>query len=109
MKAMKSLIPIAKWLLRIALLLIVYSMYFKTFESFKFNNLEYFVALLMVVSVVLLIVGGFIKKDNLTVIAGLVICILSVLSIFIDGYSAKLIFTHFPAATLGFYFLTNGN
>ena len=110
MKPLKSLVPLAKWLLRIAVLAIVYQKYFDTAISFKFNNLSYFVSLLMVVFAALLFVGGFLKKPALTVVSGLIIFIVSLVVLFgLTGFNLNSILKIFPLAALGFYFLARGN
>ena len=83
MEPMKSLVPIGKWFLRIAVAIILYQFYFKTFETLDFDSLKYFIAFIMIIAAVTIIVGGALKKNTMTVVSGLVICVLSVVMMFV--------------------------
>ena len=109
MNPIKSLVPIAKWFLRVSVAIILYDYYFKLFEKFSFNSLEYIIAFVLIVSAVAIIVGGFMKKNTLTVISGLAICVLSVIMIFVDGFEFDIMLKHFVPASIGFYFMARGN
>jgi len=109
MNPIKSLVPVGKWLLRVAVAIVLYSYYFKMFEKFKFDSLEYIIAFVLVVCAVTIIVGGFLKNNTLTVVSGLVICALSVIMIFADGLEFDIILKHFVPAAIGFYFMARGN
>ena len=109
MEPLKSLIPFAKWLLRIAAALVIYSLYFDTAIQFSFNSAEYFIALVAVIFAVLLLVGGFIKKPSMTVTSGLIIFLVSLIMLFLDGADLDSIITHSPTLAVGFYFMARGN
>jgi len=109
MNPIKNLVPLAKWFLRISVAIILYDFYFKMFEKFNFDSLEYFIALVLVVCAVTIIVGGFLKKCTVTVVSGLVICALSVLMIFVEGFEFDVLLKHFVPASIGFYFMARGN
>jgi len=109
MEPIKKLSTIANWFLRIAVAVILYDFYFKLFEKFKFDSLEYFIAFFLVASAVAIIVGGFLKKNMVTVVSGLVICALSVIMIFVDGFEFDTLLKHFVPAAIGFYFIAHGN
>jgi len=109
MNPIKSLVPIAKWFLRVSVAIILYDFYFKLFEKFSFNSFEFFIAFVLIVCAVTIIVGGFLKNNTLTVVSGLVICVLSVLMIFVDGLEFDVILKHFVPAAIGFYFMARGN
>jgi len=109
MNPIKSLVPTAKWLLKIAVVVIIYHKYFDFAAKFDFDSLEYFIALVMVIAAVALIVGGFTKKNQTTVLSGLVICILSVIMMFVDGFDLNSIMEQFAPAALGFYYMARGN
>ncbi|MBN2522978.1 MAG: hypothetical protein JXB24_06865 [Bacteroidales bacterium] len=109
MEPMKSLVPMAKWLLRIAVALIVYGAFLNTALSFSFSGAGYYFALAMVIFTILLLVGGFLKKSSMTVISGLVILVLSVILMFTGGISLGSIIANFATAAIGFYFMARGN
>lgn len=109
MKPKKGLLPLANWLLRISAALILFDYYFSQFERFSFNSLEYFIAFAMIISAAALIIGGFLRKHTVTVVSGLIICLLSVLMILLDGFTFDLFLMHFAPASLGFYFFARGN
>jgi quinol-cytochrome oxidoreductase complex cytochrome b subunit len=109
MEPIKGFMPIARWLLRLSLGIIVYKYFFDTFLTFSFNNLNYFMALLFIIFTVLLIVGGLLKKNATTVISGMVIFILSIALIFMGQVNLDKVLTYFLPATIGFYFMAAGN
>lgn len=99
----------AKWLLRIALAVLVYERYFDLLLNFDFSSVPWLISLLMVLFTVLLLAGGFAKKASLTVISGLLVALLSVIMIFFDGVDLGSIATHIAPAAIGFYFMARGN
>jgi hypothetical protein len=110
MNPWKSFTGLASWLLRIAMMLVIFTSFFNTFMTFNFQTLSFFIATAFVVFGVLLFVGGFLSKHSLTVVSALVLLILSV----IQAYWA------FDGATPGFaqwllmcaasmFFVSNGN
>jgi hypothetical protein len=111
MKPIKSLVPLAKWLLRIAALGIIYKEgHFDTAVTFSFNGLSYFIALLSVIFVIMLFIGGFLKNSNLTVVSGLLILTLSLIILFAQiGFSIPGLLSILPLGTIGFYFMARGN
>ena len=109
MEPMKSLLPIAKWLLRLAVALVVYSKFLSTALSFSFKGSAYYVAIFMVVFTILLIVGGFLKKSSMTVISGLGILVISLILMFSGGITIDTVAANFITAAIGFYFMASGN
>lgn len=109
MEPIKSFVPLAKWLLRIALLIIVYITYYEIVMAFDFSSRNFYIALGMIVLTILLFFGGFFSSPTLTVITGALIFLLSVAQMFLGGISVNMVFAHFTPAVLGFYFLARGN
>ena len=109
MEPMKSLFPVAKWLLRIAIALVVYSKFLYTALSFSFKGSAYYVSLLMVIFTILLVVGGFLKKSSMTVISGLAILVISIILMFSGGITIDSVAANFLTAAIGFYFMASGN
>lgn len=109
MEPVKSFLPFAKWLLRIALGVIIYTRYMDTALTFTFDTAAYFISTLLVIFGALIIAGGFTKKSDLTVISGLLVFLLALIMIFIDGFSLTRLITNFPASAMGFYFMARGN
>jgi len=109
MDPVKNLLPIARWMLRVAALVIIFSTYFGIVETLAFDTLSYFLALAFIVFSVLLFVGGFMKNSDMTVISGLLIFILSLVVMFMGGFTLQKVLSNFPTTALGFYFLARGN
>ncbi len=111
MKPLKSLVPIAKWLLRISAVAIVYSVgYVMTAITFSFNGLPYVASLAYTIVTVLLLIGGFQKNARLTVISGLLLILVSLLDLFfIKSFSVPNLIALTPLISIGFYFLARGN
>lgn len=110
MRPVKSMVPLAKWLLRIAAAAFVYLNFFNRAIDFSFNNLSYFLALAFVILVILLVVGGFMKTAKMTVISGLLIWIVCLIQLFgVNGFSLDNLLAIFPLTAIGFYFMARGN
>lgn len=109
MKPLKSLAPLAKTLLRITVAILVVSFYFDRLTNPDLTSVYWFISVVIVIFAVLLLVGGFVKKASLTVVSGLIICILSIIMMFIHGIDMNSVVTHIAPATLGFFFLARGN
>ncbi len=102
---------IAMWLLRITLTLYLFLCYINRLSPISFERFRFYVALGFVIFSVLLLVGGFLSKPGLTVIAGLVIFLLSGYQLVISfngKIDINLISYMFPLS-IGFFFLCHGN
>lgn len=109
MEPVKSLIPIAKWLLRLTVGLAVYSLHFDRMLDFNLTSVNWFISAIITVFTVLLLVGGLVKKSKLTVVSGLIIFVLSVIMMFLGGPNLSSVILHSTPAAIGFYFLARGN
>ena len=77
----------------------------------NFNSLNFYVSLVFCLLALLLLFGGILGKQGLTVISGLLISIFAIITIFLFqpyllglAMANKLLIT-----SIGFYFFTNGN
>jgi len=111
MKALTSLAPISKWILRITLFLYVFSLYFKNIAHFNLNSLNFYISLIYVLFGFLLILGGFFSNDNLTIISSFVIFIISIYSFIklLPHPIDNVFFKDLIPASISFYFLSTGN
>ena len=106
----KTGLPLATWLLRISLLAFIVIGYLGALKSFDFSK-DFIIAALYILFAVLLFIGGFLTRPGLTVLSGLLICGFSIY-IMIRTYSGAIdttFVTYFLIASIGFYFLTQGN
>ncbi len=78
MKPWTSFYDVAKWVLRIAILMVVFTKFYDTFMDFELNAFEFYISAVYVVFGVLLFIGGFLSKPNLTVISGLLLLLPSI-------------------------------
>ncbi len=83
MKPFKRLFPLANWLMRFAVVFFVILTYWKTFTSFNFQSIMFYVAAIYVIFSLLLFIGGFLYNSGLTVLS-------SLLLILVTGYHAFL-------------------
>jgi len=111
MKPLKSGKIIANWLLRIALMASLYLLYFNIASTLKFLNPTFLIALAMLILGVICILGGFLAKPGLTIIAGVVITVISgyKLVVTFNGVVDNNWLLHSIPFAIGFYFVTNGN
>jgi len=83
MKPIKTLFPLSIWLMRLAVLFFVIMSYWETFAFFNFKSVLFYVSFIFILSAIFLFIGGFLKKDRLTVISSIVL-------ILVTGYHAFL-------------------
>lgn len=111
MKPIKALFLFSNWLMRLAILFFAVMRYWETLTFFNYKSVMFYVSLLFIVFAFLLFVGGFLKKERLTVLSALVL-------ILVTGYHSFLNFEsgidqNFAVfVVLGsvlFYFLSSGN
>lgn len=116
MRPLKAAVPLAKWLLRLSVAFYLIISFYDGFSGFSLNTLNFWFSAILIVFSVLLVVGGFSRTASMTVISGLVIFLLCIISIFLI-YNSNLLFTStefsvlgliLPAA-IGFYFFSRGN
>jgi uncharacterized membrane protein len=111
MKPLKGLYPIAAWLMRFAVVFFVLTRYWNTFTHFNMQSVMFYVSALFIVFTVLLFVGGFLHKSNLTVISSLVLILVTGYHAFLN-IESKLDHNFAVYVLLGsifVYFLTTGN
>ena len=83
MRPAKRLFPLANWLMRLAAILFVITIYWQTFTQFNFQSVMFYVAAIFIIFSALLFIGGFLYKSNLTVFSSLML-------ILVTGYHAFL-------------------
>ncbi|HDQ16448.1 MAG TPA: hypothetical protein ENN45_05260 [Bacteroidetes bacterium] len=108
MKPVKSALPLAKWLFRIAILTFISYHYKEEILTWNFKNLEYITILGITFFAILLFIGGFLKSSSISVISGLLIFLLAILKLILD-YPDGLNTEMFLFIVLGFYFFASGN
>jgi len=109
MKAIKALLPVSIWLMRIGLILYAYEEYFKTFTKFKLDHVDFYIAALFLIFSAIIFVTGIKKRTALTVVSGFVISLLTIYNIIITingGLDTSLIL-NFLIASIAVYFLAN--
>ncbi|HOK52538.1 MAG: hypothetical protein WHT29_02560 [Bacteroidales bacterium] len=110
MKPIKSALGISVWLLRLSFLFLVLVTFGEEVIAFEYRSREFIVAAIFVLLSVLIFLGGFSSKPTLTVLPGLLICLLSLYTIamqVMNGFNASLA-TLFVFCTLGFFFACKG-
>ena len=111
MKPIKSLLPFSSWLMRLAVMFFVIMRYWETLSFLNYKSVMFYISFLFILSATFLFVGGFLKKDRLTIVS-------SVVLILVTGYHAFLnlksgIDYNFAVfvvlGSIFFYFLATGN
>lgn len=98
MNPAKSLLAVFYWMLRIAILFVVYTRFFDILEVFNTSTVIFYIAAAYILFTLLLFLGGFFRKHTLTIISGLFIAGLSVYQMIQIGFPP-------PTNGLSFYFL----
>jgi hypothetical protein len=111
MDPVKAFYPLSCWLLRLAVLVIIYISFFITLKTLNLSSVEFYIASAFAVFGVLLFIGGFLNKSTLTVLSALMLMIGCLYKIvmhygFDKGNSVALYFV-FAAITM--FFFSNGN
>ena len=78
-------------------------------ESIDFKNVNHLLILGLSLFSILLFFGGFIKKNNLSVISGLLIFIIAVIMLLINLSDIGNQSPAFFVMAIGFYFMSSGN
>jgi len=109
MNPWKKLTGAASWLIRISVVMVIYTRMFGIFMQFNLGDTSFFISAGLLLGAVLLLAGGFFKQA-LTVVAGLLILILSVIQIALgyEGISPTLAIWALTASS-GLFFLAYGN
>lgn len=115
MKPIAVLLPISTWLLRISLFLFLLLRYGAQVKTVDFGSWRSILLFAYIVSAILLIIGGFVKKHTLTIIAGLLVALLSLYFMYwhfpkqisMDSLAAFSVYL-FPLG-IGLYFAAEGN
>ncbi|MCF8362059.1 MAG: hypothetical protein K9G70_05500 [Prolixibacteraceae bacterium] len=110
MKPLKSGIVLSKWLLRITLVLYLIAYYHGTLVYLDFRDVSFVFALIYIIAAVALLIGGFRKKDNITVYSALLLLIAIAFNIYLDVADGIYgVITHLLPLSIAFFFLSNGN
>lgn len=111
MRPFKSGKGLAIWLLRIALLLSVFSLYSNIISTLAFTSSAFMFAAILVILSVLLVIGGLINKPWLTVISGLIISLFTIYKMFVsfNGSVSHYVVFQFFTLAIAVFFFTNGN
>ncbi|HCY01304.1 MAG TPA: hypothetical protein DG754_14295 [Bacteroidales bacterium] len=111
MKPFKAGLPLAHWLLRISLVLFIVLLFLKDLYPMNFNSLQFYIAAVSCLFAILLLFGGLLSKQNLTVVSGLVITILFtyLFATNFSGVVSHRTMLYLVSGVLGFYFFTKGN
>jgi hypothetical protein len=112
MRPFKSLTPLASWMLRLGVLLLVGAHLWPSLRGAQFTSLTTIVAAAFALFALLLFIGGFTKKHTLTMISGLALMLLAgwhayssgVFSILNQTFAAYIL-----TGVIGFHFFINGN
>lgn len=110
MKPLKSGISFAKWMLRVSLVIYLVAFYHGTLIYIDFLDVAFVFALIYVIAAVALLVGGFKKKDNITVYSALLLLIAVAFNIYIDIPDGIYgVVNHLLPLSIAFFFISNGN
>ena len=112
MKPLKNIEPLAKWVLRISVLLVLGSTYYKQIQSFNYENIEYIINMLFLLTAALLVLGGMQKKPTLTLISAIFLTLISIYKIYGTYHGNFLqtsMYEYLMLSGVGLFFLSKGN
>lgn len=111
MKPFKAGLTLAHWLLRISLVLYIVLLFLKVLYPMNFNSLQFYIAAVSCLFAILLLVGGLLSKQSLTVVSGMVIAIVFgyLFATNFSGVVSHETMLYLIPSVLGFYFFAKGN
>ncbi|MFA9389791.1 MAG: hypothetical protein ACERKD_08280 [Prolixibacteraceae bacterium] len=110
MKPLKSGIPLAKWMLRITLVIYLIAFYHGTLFYIDFLDVAFVFALIYIIAALALLFGGFKKQDNITVYSSLMLLFAVAFNIYLDLADGVYgVINHLLPLSIAFFFLSNGN
>ena len=111
MKPLKNGLNFSNWLMRICLMVLIAATFWKNTSTFDFSSKEFYISFSFIIFGILLFIGGFMSKPAITVIMGLLICLLSVYEIFLQfsGNISSIVTTYLIMASVSLYFACAGN
>jgi hypothetical protein len=110
MNPWKSFTILAAWLMRIAMMLIIFSYFFNIAMRLDLSDYRFFIAALFLVFGLLLFVGGFLSRHTMTVVSALVLLILSILQAYWNFSGVTSAFALWLLmCSCSLYFLSHGN
>gem|GEM_PF-191195 len=115
MKPMQSALPVATWMMRISVFLYLLVVYLENIKVVNFQRWDDVLVFVYVLIGLLLVVGGFLSSDTLTIIAGALMFVLTVY--FMIGHFPEIVnmrtlsslLVYLWPASIGLYFLSSGN
>lgn len=111
MKPLKATTPVARWVLRLTLLIFLYFNYFEVVKGMNYNSINFYFASVYLLAALLLIFGAMFSKPALTVIPAIIIFLLSVYLIVKNttGIPGPPVLKYLIPASISFLFLSTGN
>lgn len=111
MKPIKAMLPLSRWLLRIAVLAWIIMRNIESIQSLNIQSPDFYISLAFLVFGILLFAGGFSSKPGLTVISAIFLTILFIYRIYTEFVpnvtEAQLI--KFTFLSVAVYFMSSAN
>jgi len=112
MKPIKSIGPLAAWMLRLGMLLMIVAIVNPIIQQFDVGRIQHIVSAVLALFGILLFIGGFLKNSTLTMVSGIVIMILcGGLAYMANEFNIlnQNFTTYMLLGMMGFHFFVNGN
>jgi len=110
MKPFKSITPLSRWLLRIALFAYLFMTHFAMLKTMNFGAIQFYFGFVYILFAVLLIAGGLFSQ-SLTLVSSLVIFVLALYQLIVSftGTITSGIVLFFIPVSISLFFLSTGN
>lgn len=111
MEPVKAFYPLSTWALRVAVLVLVYIIFFGTLRTLDLNNTDFFIAAGFALFGMLLFIGGFMNKSGMTVITALFLLLGCAYEIVMHYgfHKGKFVAIYFIFGAITMFFFANGN
>ena len=112
MKATKSALPIATWLMLIFFMAFLFVGNLGKMSHLNWGDLHFYLSTALVVFSIVLLVGKIISRESLTALSSLIICIVLLIKLFAGGIGDILspeTIMQFLLISMAFFVMSKGN
>lgn len=111
MEPVKAFYALSTWLLRVAVLVLVYMIFFVNLRSLNFNSVDFWIAVGFALFAILLFIGGFMNKHGLTVISSLFLILGCAYKVVMHYafHKGSFVAIFFIFGAIAMFFFANGN
>ncbi|HOV10223.1 MAG TPA: hypothetical protein PLT47_00055 [Bacteroidales bacterium] len=111
MEPVKAFFSLSTWGLRIAVLVLIYIIFYGTLSTLEYKNTDFLIAAGFALFGILLFIGGFMNKSTMTIIAAVILMLGCAYEIVMHyGFQkGRFVAIYFVLGAIALFFFANGN